>query len=125
MNSINAIHEFLIQNGWDDIGYGEYLSEDHKFKIYVGYNEGEDKYIVRSAILPIFDRWANSGCDDYFDTSEEVIEFLKGECFLAAYSEVVALIDDGIKDGIIAEETYKLITNIIDVVSYYFDCSSI
>ncbi len=119
VNDLKTIHNFLIMNGWIDLGYGcmEYLSKDYKFKIAIGYNQ-KDKFYVRSAILSTYDRWANSGAEDYFCTCDEVISFLNGRYILSAFdADVISILEDGYTDdGKMDEETYKLVLEIIDLL---------
>ena len=123
--ALKLIHYFLTEHGWVDLGYdcGEYVSQDHKFKISVTYDKEKEKFLVRTAILPIFDRWANSGSDHYFNTYKECIKFLKGEYAVSAFDEVNSLLKDDIEvdDGRIDKDAYDLISKMIDLVTEWFE----
>lgn len=115
---LKKIHEYLMKNEWVDLKYGEYLSKDYKFKIEV-FMSG-NKFVVRSAILSIYDRWANSGSEDEFSTCDDVITFLNGKYVLAALDEVAGILDDGIDaDGKMDRNTYKFVLAIIDLLDDY------
>ena len=115
---MEEIHEFLLSNGWIDLKYGEYMSHDGVFKIAVLYDEEEKGYIVRSAILTLFDRWANSGFEECFSQKDEVITYLKGRYITDAFWEVNQVFEDRISsDGELDKESYQIITRIIELVS--------
>lgn len=116
-NGIGKIHKFLIDNGWNDLGYGDYLSKDYKFKIGVYYNSESGNYTVRSAILTWYDRWANSGSEEDLNTEDDVIKFFKGRYIVSALEEIMSTVEDGLsEDGDMNEETYKLVCDILDAV---------
>ena len=118
MNNLNAIHEYLISNKWIDLKYGQYMSRDGVFKIYVVYDEEESAFLVRSAILPLFDRWANSGSEVYLESSDDVISFLKGKYVLLACEELSAMLEEEIEsNGEITADAYNTVVRIIDMVS--------
>ena len=120
-NCLKKIHDFLVEAGWEDCEYGQYLSKDREFKIYVGYDEYYARFIVRSAIFKFFDRWANSGSEEYFDTVDAVITFLKGEYVVSAFDEVSQLIEDDIdyETKKLDDKTYRTIIKIIDMYNKY------
>ena len=112
---MEEIHEFLIRNGWIDLKYGEYMSKDGMFKIAVLYDEEEKRFIVRSAILRFFDRWANSGFEESFSQKDEVITCLKGRYITNAFWEINTIFEDRISsDGELDKESYQIITRIIE-----------
>lgn len=119
---LKEIHDFLVEAGWEDCEYGQYLSKDREFKIYVGYDEDNARFIVRSAIFRFFDRWANSGSQEYFGTVDEVIEFLKGKYVASAFEEIISIIEDGIiyNTKEMDDVTYKAVIDMIDTAEDYF-----
>lgn len=120
INELKMIGKYLTENGWEDCG--EYISKDYKFIIDVQYDASKKKFLIRSAILPIFDRWANSGAANYFDTYEECIEFLKGKYIIESFKEINFLLEDEIdRDGHIEDNAYNLITKIINLVTDWFE----
>ena len=116
---MNNIHNFLSQNGWKDIGFGEYISQDNMFKIFIDYQDDLKQYLIRCAILPLFDRWANSGSDAIFSDYEEAITYLKGAYILDACSELNAIVEDNMQNDTFDDKTHKLICDIIDLVTEY------
>lgn len=115
---MEEIHEFLLSNGWIDLKYGEYMSRDGVFKIAVLYDEEYKCFIVRSAILALFDRWANSGFEEYFSQKDEVITYLKGRYVIDAFREINQVLEDGISySGELNKESYQNIIRIIELVS--------
>lgn len=122
---LKIVHYFLTENGWVDLGYdcGEYVSQDYKFKISATYDEEKEKFLVRTAILPIFDRWANSGSEHYFNIYKECIKFLKGEYAVSAFDEVNSMLEDEIEfdDGQIDKDAYDLISKMIELVTEWFE----
>lgn len=126
VDELKKIHEYLISNGWIDLGYdyGEYISKDYKFKIKVSKNAYNSKIIIQSAILGIFNRWADSGKCKSFDSVDEAIKFLSGEYAVSALEEFLYIlstefdIDTGKFER---EETYDAIVKIVDIISDWFD----
>lgn len=122
---LKKIHDFLMDNGWIDLGYdcGEYISKDYKFKISVTYDTEKEKFLIRTAILPIFDRWANSGSDHYQNTVESCINFLKGEYATEAFKEINFMLEDEIDSitGNIDNDAYELMSKIIDLVTEWLE----
>ena len=118
---LREIHDFLVNDGWEDCEYGQYLSKDREFKIYVGYDEDYARFIVRSAIFRLFDRWANSGSEEYFGTVEAVIKFLKGEYVVSAFEEIVGILEDNInyETKRLDPKTYERVLKIVDIVDEY------
>lgn len=116
-NCLKEIHDFLMKNEWVDLKYGEYLSKDYKFKIKV-FMQG-NKFVVRSAILSIYDRWANSGSEECFGTVDAVIKFLKGEYVVSAFDEIVGILEDDIdyETKRLDPKTYKRVLKIVDIVN--------
>lgn len=116
---LKEIHDFLVNDGWEDCEYGQYLSKDREFKIYVGYDTGYDRFIVRSALFRFFDRWANSGSEEYFGTVDEVIEFLKGMYVVSAFEEIVGILEDNIdyKTKRLDPNTYECVLKIVDIAA--------
>lgn len=115
---LKEIHDFLVEAGWEDCEYGQYLSKDREFKIYVGYDRDDDRFIVRSALFRLFDRWANSGSQEYLGTVEEVIEFFKGKYVVSAFEEIVSIIEDDIdyETKRLDPKTYERVLKIVDIV---------
>ena len=108
----------MADEGWEDCEYGQYLSKDREFKIYVGYDEYYARFIVRSAIFKFFDRWANSGSEEYFDTVDAVITFLKGEYVVSAFDEIVGILEDDIdyETKRLDPKAYERVLKIVDIV---------
>ena len=123
----DKITEYLLSNRWIDCDCDYYISNDYNFKISLTYNSECNKYSVRVAILPIFDRWSNSGTSAQFNTQKEVIEYLKGAFIIDAFKEVRKMLENGLiqnnkefdKDAY--EDSYNLSSRIIEVVSEWFD----
>lgn len=118
MSELMKIHEYLISSGWEDCEYGQYLSEDRQFKIFVAYDDYYCRFIVRSAIFPLFDRWANSGAENYFNTADETMKFLRGSYVAAALEEIITVAEDGVDEsGDIDEDTYNFVSGIISLAT--------
>lgn len=108
-----------MNDGWEDCEYGQYLSKDREFKIYVGYDTDYARFIVRSALFRLFDRWVNSGSEEYFGTVDEVIEFLKGKYVVSAFEEIVGILEDNIdyKTKRLDPNTYECVLKIADIAA--------
>lgn len=119
---LKEIHDFLMNDGWEDCEYGQYLSKDREFKIYVGYDKDDARFIVRSAIFRFFDRWANSGSEEYFGTVEAVIKFLKGEYVVSAFDEIVSILEDSVdyETKRLDSKTYERVLKIVDIADEEF-----
>lgn len=117
MNDMEYIVQKLIDLGWEDCN-GEFFSNDGRFKADI--TENHDIYIVRVALVGIFDRWVNSGVERIFDSKENAIHFFKNKMYMAAaYEEALSLIEENLADYP-STSIIKLMNKIIDMSIDWF-----
>lgn len=123
-NAMSRIELWMSVNGFNvHTPYDKYSvigANNDICTVLVVQNE-HDGYMVRSALIPLFDRWANSGHEVFLHSEGEVIQYLKSTYLYDAAREVISDVMDRCEIAKSHEPMFKLIDWLTSTDGYYYD----
>lgn len=97
VDKMRKIEQWMTQNGFDvHTPYDEHsvTSGNNDICVVMIVPKEDGRFMVRSALLPLFDRWANSGYEVIVDSEEDVIKYLKSQYLFDAAREIISDVVD-------------------------------
>lgn len=91
-DKMSKIEQWMTQNGFDvHTQYKEHsvTSGNNDICVVLIAPKEDGRFMVRSALVPLFDRWANSGYETIVDSEDDVIKYLESQYLYDAAKEII------------------------------------
>lgn len=97
LNKMQMIEQWMDQNGFEvHTPYAKYsvTSGNNDICVVMIVPKEDGRFMIRSALLPLFDRWANSGSEVFVDSENDVIRYLESSYLYDAAKEIISDVMD-------------------------------